>query len=103
MNDYGQINSSSHFINVRWKSVFIMNIIKNIMKTKLIPVVLMLIPLIPLILWMRKKKTLSSTTDLNQPVETIELDACPVYQDVSDLQVITAAQTEDTEEQEDLE
>ncbi|XP_053181601.1 B-cell receptor CD22-like [Scomber japonicus] len=43
---------------------------KTIIKLSL--AVLMLIPLIYLILWMRKKKTLSSTTELNEPLETLE-------------------------------
>ncbi|XP_062282330.1 B-cell receptor CD22-like [Scomber scombrus] len=82
-NQYGQITSLSLLIDVLWKSVSIMNIIK------LTLVVLMLILLLLLILWIRKKKTLSSTTDLNEPVETIELDIYPVYENVSDLQVVT--------------
>ncbi|XP_029284190.1 B-cell receptor CD22-like isoform X4 [Cottoperca gobio] len=60
-------------------------------------VVLLLIYVILLNLWTRKKKALSSTTEAHDPVE-IELDSCPEYENVSD----TAAQTEDTEEQEDL-
>ncbi|KAM8772403.1 B-cell receptor CD22-like [Acanthopagrus schlegelii] len=71
--------------------------IKNIIRLTL--VVLMLIPLLLLSLWMRKKKTLSSTTEPQEPVEMIELDSCPVYEDVSDF---SAAQTEDTEQQEDM-
>ncbi|KAF1394631.1 hypothetical protein PFLUV_G00003080 [Perca fluviatilis] len=57
--------------------------------------------LIPLLLCcrrMRKKKALSSTTEPNEPIETVELDSCPEYDDISE----TAAQTEDPEEQEDL-
>eukprot|EP00064_Thunnus_orientalis_P024381 superscaffoldBa00010369_g24672 len=95
-NQLGKRTSEYIFIDVKWKSVFIMNIIRVIL------VVLMLIPLLLLSLWTRKKKTLSSTTELNEPVETIELDSSPVYE-VSDLQVVTATQTEDTEEQEDVE
>ncbi|XP_062282323.1 basement membrane-specific heparan sulfate proteoglycan core protein-like [Scomber scombrus] len=97
-NRRGRYSSTLHLIVVKGlgKSVFIMNIIK------LILAVLMLIPVLLLLLWMRKKKTLSSTTDLNEPVETIELDSRLDYENVSDLQVVTAAQTEDTEEQEDL-
>ncbi|KAM8772578.1 vascular cell adhesion protein 1-like [Acanthopagrus schlegelii] len=71
--------------------------IKNIIRLTL--VVLMLIPLLLLSLWKRKKKTLSSTTEPQEPVEMMELDSCPVYEDVSDF---TAAQTEDTEQQEDM-
>ncbi|KAM8772987.1 vascular cell adhesion protein 1-like [Acanthopagrus schlegelii] len=64
--------------------------IKNIIRLTL--VVLMLIPLLLLSLWTRKKKTLSSTTEPQEPVEMMELDSCPEYEDVSD---VTAAQTED--------
>ncbi|XP_042246646.1 uncharacterized protein LOC121882447 [Thunnus maccoyii] len=39
----------------------------------------------------RKKRTLNSTTELNEPVETIELDSSPVCENVSDLQVVAAA------------
>ncbi|KAM9363778.1 B-cell receptor CD22-like [Symphorus nematophorus] len=46
----------------------------------------------------RKKKTLSSTTEPHECVETIELDSCPEYDNVSNF---TAAQTEDTEQKED--
>ncbi|XP_044201029.1 uncharacterized protein LOC122976542 [Thunnus albacares] len=68
-----------------WKSMIIISIIVVIL------VVLMLIPLLLLSLWMRKKKTLSSTTELNEPVETRELDSSPVYENVSDLQFVAAA------------
>ncbi|KAM8772405.1 Schwann cell myelin protein-like [Acanthopagrus schlegelii] len=71
--------------------------IKNIIRLTL--VVLMLIPLLLLSLWTRKKKTLNSTTEPQEPVEMIELDSRPEYENVSDL---TAAQTEDTEQQEDM-
>ncbi|XP_062282327.1 B-cell receptor CD22-like [Scomber scombrus] len=52
---------------------------------------------------MRKKKTLSSTTELKEPVQTIELDTRLDYENVSDLQVVTAAQTKDTPDYENLE
>ncbi|CAK6983609.1 B-cell receptor CD22-like [Scomber scombrus] len=64
--------------------------------------VLILIPLLLLILWMRKKKTLSSPTELNEPVGTIELDSCPVYENVSDLRVNTGAETDDEDVYENL-
>ncbi|KAF3855324.1 hypothetical protein F7725_023379 [Dissostichus mawsoni] len=59
--------------------------------------VLMLIPVFLLSLWMRKKKALRSTTEAHEP-EEIELDSIPEYENDSH----TAAQTEDTEEQGDM-
>ncbi|XP_035849789.1 B-cell receptor CD22-like isoform X1 [Sander lucioperca] len=90
-NRRGRQNSTLHLIVVAGNSTMIMNIIR------LTVVVLMLIPLLLLSLWARKKKTLSSTTGPHEP-EEIELDSCPAYENISD----TAAQTEDPEEQEDL-
>ncbi|KAM7393940.1 hypothetical protein PAMP_020773 [Pampus punctatissimus] len=72
----GLINSL-YLTVVAGKSVIIINIIR------LILVVLMLIPLLLLSLWIRKKKLLSSTTKLNEPVETIELNSGPDYTNVS--------------------
>ncbi|KAL7403606.1 hypothetical protein ABVT39_002902 [Epinephelus coioides] len=69
--------------------------VMNIIRLTLVVLVLTLLLLLSL--WTRKKKTLSFTTEPQKPVE-IELDSCPVYENVSD----AAAQTEDTEEQEDL-
>ncbi|XP_030283250.1 B-cell receptor CD22-like [Sparus aurata] len=86
-------NKTTVHLTVAVNSTMIVNIIR------LTVVVLMLIPLLLLSLWTRKKKTLSSTTEPQEPVEMIELDSCPVYEDVSDF---TAAQTEDTEQQEDM-
>ncbi|XP_031696496.1 B-cell receptor CD22-like [Anarrhichthys ocellatus] len=86
----GRSNSSLHLTVVSGYSTMIMNIIRSTL------VVLMLIPLLLLILWTRKKKALSSTTEPHEPVE-IELDSCPEYENDSN----TAAQTEDSEEQED--
>ncbi|KAK1886197.1 ATP synthase subunit b [Dissostichus eleginoides] len=65
----------------------------NIIRTTL--GVLMLIPVFLLILWMRKKKALRSTTEAHEP-EDIELDSIPEYENISH----TAAKREDTEEQE---
>ncbi|XP_030266857.1 hemicentin-1-like, partial [Sparus aurata] len=86
-------NKTTVHLTVAVNSTKIMNIIR------LTVVVLMLIPLLLLSLWTRKKKTLSSTTEPQESVEMIELDSCPEYEDVSDF---TAAQTEDTEQQEDM-
>ncbi|XP_068451677.1 limbic system-associated membrane protein-like [Clinocottus analis] len=54
------------------------------------------ISLLLLCLWMRKKKALISTSEPHEPKEAVELDVFPVYDNISD----TAAQPEDTEEQE---
>ncbi|XP_030282792.1 B-cell receptor CD22-like [Sparus aurata] len=86
-------NKTTVHLTVAVNSTMIMNIIR------LTVVVSMLIPLLLLSLWTRKKKTLSSTTEPQESVEMIELDSCPVYENVSDF---TAAQTEDTEQQEDM-
>ncbi|XP_045887489.1 B-cell receptor CD22-like [Micropterus dolomieu] len=95
-NRRGHHNSILHLIVLAGNSTIVMNIIR------LTLVVLMLIPLLLLNLWTRKKKTLSSTSEPNEPGETIELDSDPVYVSVSDFKSVTAAQTEDTEQQEDM-
>ncbi|XP_078129966.1 pregnancy-specific beta-1-glycoprotein 7-like [Sander vitreus] len=75
-NSRGRQNSTLNLIVVAENSTTIMHIIW------LTVVVLMLIPLLLLSLWARKKKTLSSTTEPHEPVE-IELDSCPVYGNIS--------------------
>ncbi|KAK1885884.1 Chromatin structure-remodeling complex protein RSC3 [Dissostichus eleginoides] len=70
--------------------------------TRFSVVVLVLIPLLLVCLWMRKKKTVSSTTEANEPIETVELESGPDYINVSDLNMVSAEQTEEPEEQEDL-
>ncbi|XP_045898907.1 B-cell receptor CD22-like, partial [Micropterus dolomieu] len=95
-NRRGRHNSTLHLVVVAGNSTIIMNIIR------LTLVVLMLIPLLLLNLWTREKKTLSSSTEPNEPVETIELDSGLVCKKVSDLKAVTAAQTEDSERQEDV-
>ncbi|KAI3352572.1 hypothetical protein L3Q82_005508 [Scortum barcoo] len=69
-NQHGWIMSSSASVDVKYNSTLITNIIR------LTLVVLMLIPLLLSCLWMssqfRKKKTLSSTTEPNEAIETIE-------------------------------
>ncbi|XP_060938457.1 sialic acid-binding Ig-like lectin 14 [Limanda limanda] len=77
-------------IQRHWKSVIIMNIIRYTL-------VVVLVPVLVWTLWTRMKKTLSLKSEVNEAVEMIELDNCPEYDDID-----TAAQTEDTEEQEDL-
>ncbi|XP_067441581.1 B-cell receptor CD22-like [Thunnus thynnus] len=84
-NRRGRHNSTLNLTVVAGKSVITINIIVVIL------VVLMLIPLLLLSLCIRKKKTLSSTTELNEPVETIELDSSLVCENVSDLQVVAVA------------
>ncbi|XP_073331621.1 B-cell receptor CD22-like [Pagrus major] len=89
-NRRGRKKTTVH-LTVAVNSTMIMNIIRV--------TVVVLIPLLLLSLWIRKKKTLSSTTEPQEPVEMIELDSCLEYENVSDF---TAAQTEDTEQQEDM-
>ncbi|XP_045898366.1 B-cell receptor CD22-like, partial [Micropterus dolomieu] len=63
-NRRGRHNSTLHLLVVAVKSTMIINIIR---------VTLVLVMTIPLFcLWMRKKKTLSSTTEPDEPIETIE-------------------------------
>ncbi|KAI9529207.1 hypothetical protein NQZ68_013514 [Dissostichus eleginoides] len=92
-NELGKRTSEKLFIDVKYKSPMIMNITR---------LVLVLIPLLLFFLWMRKKKAVSSTTEANEPIETVELDPLSVYENVSDLNMVSAEQTEEPEEQEDL-
>ncbi|XP_065811230.1 B-cell receptor CD22-like [Labrus bergylta] len=87
----GRHNSTVHLTVLSGNSTFIIHIIKWTL------LLLMLISLFLLTLWTRKKKTLNSTTEPNEPAEMIEVDV--VYENVS---AVTAAQTEDTEEQEHM-
>ncbi|XP_062244271.1 B-cell receptor CD22-like [Platichthys flesus] len=89
-NQYGRINSTSLHLDVQWKSVIIMNIIR-------LTLVVVLVPVLVWTLWTRMKKTLSLKSEVNEAVEMIESHNCPEYENVA-----AAAQTEDTEEQEDL-
>uniref|UniRef100_A0A669BTD9 B-cell receptor CD22 n=2 Tax=Oreochromis niloticus TaxID=8128 RepID=A0A669BTD9_ORENI len=67
-NTRGRHNSTSHHLTVvTGKSIIVQNIIR------LTSVVLMLIPLLLVILWMRKKKPLSSTAESNELMETMEV------------------------------
>ncbi|XP_051241620.1 B-cell receptor CD22-like isoform X2 [Dicentrarchus labrax] len=95
-NELGRRTSQYISINVKWNSTVMINIIR------LTLVVVMPIPLLLLCLWMRKKKTLSSSTEPNEPTETMELRSVSDHINVSASNSITAAQTEDTEEQEHL-
>ncbi|XP_039656723.1 uncharacterized protein LOC120559226 [Perca fluviatilis] len=94
-NRRGRQNSTLHLIVVADKSTI--TLMTNSIRLTLVGVV-GLIPLLLCCRRMRKKKALSSTTEPNEPIETVELDSCPEYDDISE----TAAQTEDPEEQEDL-
>uniref|UniRef100_A0A8C4HAH2 Ig-like domain-containing protein n=1 Tax=Dicentrarchus labrax TaxID=13489 RepID=A0A8C4HAH2_DICLA len=95
-NELGRRTSQYISINVKWNSTVMINIIR------LTLVVVMPIPLLLFCLWMRKKKTLSSSTEPNEPTETMELQSVSDHINVSALNSVTAAQTEDTEEQEHL-
>ncbi|XP_065810458.1 B-cell receptor CD22-like [Labrus bergylta] len=90
-NTRGRHNSTLHLIVVAGNSTFIIHIIQWTL------LLLMLISLLLVTLWTRKKKTLSSTTEPNEPAEMIEVDV--VYENVS---AVTTAQTEDTKEQEHM-
>ncbi|KAI9529110.1 hypothetical protein NQZ68_013417 [Dissostichus eleginoides] len=90
-NKLGRSNSTLHLIVVAGNSTMIVNILRTTLG------VLVLIPVFLLGLWIRKKKALRSTTEAREP-EDIELDSIPEYGNDSD----TAAQTEDTEKQEDM-
>ncbi|XP_053283126.1 uncharacterized protein LOC128444600 isoform X2 [Pleuronectes platessa] len=72
------------------KSVIILNIIR-------LTLVVVLVPVLVWTLWSRMKKTLSLKSEVNEAVEMMELDNCPEYENDA-----AAAQTEVTEEQEDL-
>ncbi|GLD67836.1 B-cell receptor CD22-like protein [Lates japonicus] len=92
-NERGRHNSTL-YLTVGTSSPLLGNsaVMTNIIRLTL--VVLMLIPLLLLILWTRRKKTpLSSTTEPNDYEETVEMDSPPVYENVSDLKAVTAAQT----------
>ncbi|XP_044046472.1 B-cell receptor CD22-like isoform X3 [Siniperca chuatsi] len=78
-NSRGSTDSTLHLIVVADKSAMIMNIIR------LTLVVVMLIPLLLSCPWMRKKKTLSSTPEPNEPIETMELESGPDYTNASAL------------------
>ncbi|XP_071386000.1 sialoadhesin-like [Centroberyx affinis] len=89
-NALGGNRSASISINVKWKGTIYMN------AARLTLIVLILITVFLLYLWIRKKKTLNSTTEPSDPVQTVQSDSDPEYEN------LTAAQTEATEEQEDL-
>ncbi|XP_051802059.1 carcinoembryonic antigen-related cell adhesion molecule 5-like isoform X2 [Acanthochromis polyacanthus] len=95
-NIFGRQTVSVHVTVWADKSTNIMNIIK------LTLVVLMLIPLFVLSLWTRKKTTVNVKPEQNEAVEMMELDSHD-YENDPALKDVTAAQTDDTEEQEDLE
>ncbi|XP_078138717.1 B-cell receptor CD22-like isoform X1 [Centroberyx gerrardi] len=88
-NPLGATNSSTHLIALAGKGTIYMN------AARLTLIVLILIAVFLLYLWIRKKKTLKSTTEPSDPVQTVQSDSDPEYEN------LTAAQTEATEEQED--
>ncbi|XP_049426717.1 hemicentin-1-like isoform X2 [Epinephelus fuscoguttatus] len=83
-NTRGRHNSTLHLIVVADKSTMIITIIS-------LTLVVMLILLLLFCLWIRKKKTLSCTSEPNEPKETPEL-----------VQNKSAAETEDTKEEEEM-
>ncbi|XP_034446544.1 B-cell receptor CD22-like [Hippoglossus hippoglossus] len=89
-NTRGRSNATLHLTVGAGKSVMIMNILRYTLLVVLVPVLVWT-------LWTRMKKTLSLKSEANEAVEMIESHNCPEYDDVA-----AAAQTEDTEEQEDL-
>ncbi|XP_053274738.1 B-cell receptor CD22 isoform X1 [Pleuronectes platessa] len=89
-NTHGRSKATLHLTVGAGKSVIIMNIIR-------LTLVVVLVPVLVWTLWTRMKKTLSLKSEVNEAVEMIESHNCPDYENVA-----AAAQTEDTEEQEDL-
>ncbi|XP_053274728.1 sialoadhesin isoform X2 [Pleuronectes platessa] len=89
-NTHGRSKATLHLTVGAGKSVIIMNIIR-------LTLVVVLVPVLVWTLWTRMKKTLSLKSEVNEAVEMIESHNCPEYENVA-----AAAQTEDTEEQEDL-
>ncbi|KAK2918572.1 hypothetical protein Q8A73_002943 [Channa argus] len=93
-NTIGRQNSTLCFIALAGKSLTITNIIRLTL--------VVLIPLLVMSLWMRKKKTQNFKSELNESVEMIESDSQHDYQIISDATSITAAQRDDTEQHKDL-
>ncbi|XP_063739731.1 myelin-associated glycoprotein-like isoform X2 [Eleginops maclovinus] len=92
-NKLGRRTSKKLFIDVKHKSPLIMNI------SRLTLVALILTPLLLLCLWMRKKKkAVRSISELHEPIQMVELDPCSVYENISDLNMVSAARTEEPEE-----
>ncbi|XP_053273275.1 myelin-associated glycoprotein isoform X3 [Pleuronectes platessa] len=89
-NTQGRSNTTLHLTVGAGKSVIIMNTIR-------VTLVVVLVPVLVWTLKKRMKKTLSLKSEVNEAVEMIESHNCPEYDDVA-----AAAQTEDTEDQEDL-
>ncbi|XP_062244230.1 B-cell receptor CD22-like isoform X2 [Platichthys flesus] len=89
-NTHGRSKATLHLTVGAGKSVIIMNTIR-------LTLVVVLVPVLVWTLWTRMKKTLSLKSEVNEAVEMIESHNCPEYENVA-----AAAQTEDTEEQEDL-
>uniref|UniRef100_A0A3Q1JM93 B-cell receptor CD22 n=1 Tax=Anabas testudineus TaxID=64144 RepID=A0A3Q1JM93_ANATE len=79
----GRHNSTLH-LTLSTVSPFLRNLTTKMNRIRLSLVVLMLISLLPLTLWLRKKTTpLHSTTEPTGCKDNIELDACPAHEDVS--------------------
>ncbi|XP_041789298.1 sialoadhesin-like isoform X2 [Chelmon rostratus] len=75
----GRRNSTLYLLAVAGKSTMMINIIRLTLVV-VGPTLLLLF-----CLWMRKKKTLSSTTETHEPIETMELESDPDYTNVSAL------------------
>ncbi|XP_069386282.1 B-cell receptor CD22-like [Paralichthys olivaceus] len=88
-NRRGRSDASLHVTVGAGESVIIMNTIR-------LTLVVVLVPVLVWTLWTRMKKTLSLKSEVNEAVE-MESDDCPEYENVT-----AAAETEDTEEQEEL-
>ncbi|KAK2918570.1 hypothetical protein Q8A73_002941 [Channa argus] len=93
-NKLGRSRSEDVSLNVKWKSLTITNIISLTL--------VVLIPLLVMSLWMRKKKTQNFKSELNESVEMIESVSQHDYQIISAATSITAAQRDDTEQHKDL-
>ncbi|XP_030599994.1 B-cell receptor CD22-like [Archocentrus centrarchus] len=95
-NSRGYQSATLQLIVGTMKLEMMMNIIR------LTLVVLMLIPLLLLSIWTRKKKPGNLETGTDQTVDVMQLNSGPVYENIWALKAFTAAQADDTEEQEDL-
>ncbi|XP_071385999.1 B-cell receptor CD22-like [Centroberyx affinis] len=89
-NRRGHNNSTLQLTVVSGKGTIYMN------AARLTLIVLILIAVFLLYLWIRKNITLNSTTEPSDPVQTVQSDSDPEYEN------LTAARTKATEEQEDL-
>ncbi|MED6245220.1 hypothetical protein ATANTOWER_000279 [Ataeniobius toweri] len=93
-NKRGSHKSAIHLTVVAWRSFKIRNI------TKLaVTILLLLILLIFLSVWMRKKKTIGLETERKEHEENLELGTDPNYENISSLRAFAALQKEEEEKQ----